>query len=498
MVSPSLRRARLRRSLLALLAVALAPVLLAQARAQAHDTRLEVGIAGHLVVGAWNPVRLIANDVPPGSVLIVTLDQGSLRAGAIPAVLSVPVSGGGGVSVVEERLYVPAFNNITWSLSTAARVIGSGSLPGREQDSRPLDIVVSRQPGRYASSFASEARVIDLNAAELPLQPAAYDGVRSVLIDGSGTAPRLEAIAAAATGGALVVLHGDLPSSHDELRLLADGSMTRLGAGAVMTTGGAPVDAVAVIEAFSPLDRTALVESLTAEPLVMPPAPAPQALVLAVAAAFGLVVIALMRLFSTPGVVSAVLLAALMSFAGWRALRPAAAELVGSRTLALAGGELALTLETREYFSLPATVIHVPGGARPLRAQPYRLDRAGMHVALPRWRSLIVVMPADVAAFPLRLQSGALSNSGAFAMNDVIIIGLGPQGSLQPGATRALGMAEQGLPPALYAGLTASLPRGSLVASSGCPDACTVWLAPSLVDVMLLDPEPAAGPEESL
>lgn len=455
-------------------------------------------MASQVVVDAWNPVRLIANDVPPGSVLTVTIDQGSLRSGPIPATLTLPVSGGGGVSVVEERLYVPAFQSISWSLANDQRVISSGSLAGREQDSRPLDLIVSREPGRYASAFAGEARVIDLTASQLPLTADAYDGVRSVIIDGSGTAPRLEAVAAAAAGGAIVVLHGQLPGSHAELELLKDGPLSRLGAGAVAATSGAPVDAVAAVESFSTLDRAGFLDALTAAPLIEPPSPAPQALVLAVAAAFGLIVIALLRLFSAPGLVSAVMLAALLSFAGWRALRPSESELVGNRTLAIAGGPLALSVEAREYFTLPATVVDVPDGARPLLPRAYTLDRSGMHVALARWRSLVVTLPPAVSDSPLRYAEERLGNIGDATLSDVIVIGVGPQGELAAGATARLEMAEQGPLPALYEGLAGSLPKGSLLATSGCPEACTVWMAPALIDLVSVEPVPASTPAESL
>src|SRR5690606_15064074 len=109
---------RLRRAVLALLVAACFA-----GPAYAQGDRLELGIAGQVVVDAWNPLRLVASDVPPGSVLTMTIDQGSLRSGPIPAVLTLPVSGGGGVSVVEERIFVPAFQSIAWSLASEARII---------------------------------------------------------------------------------------------------------------------------------------------------------------------------------------------------------------------------------------------------------------------------------------------------------------------------------------------------------------------------------------
>src|SRR5690606_36919383 len=112
------------------------------------------------------------------------------------------------------------FRTLTWSLTTADRVLGSGSLGAREQDQRPLDLLLSADPGRYRAEFGETARLVDVAAADLPQRVSAFDGVRSLVIDGSVAAPRLEAVAAAASGGAVVVLHGTLPSSHQDLLLL--------------------------------------------------------------------------------------------------------------------------------------------------------------------------------------------------------------------------------------------------------------------------------------
>src|SRR5690606_37935340 len=114
-----------------------------------------------------------------------------------------------------------AFTSISWSLRAPEAVLASGSVTGRDQDTRPLDLVISREPGRYLAAFGTGTRVIDVAAAALPIEVAAYDRVRTQIIDGTTTAPRLEAVAAAAAAGAVVVLHGELPPSHRELRLLA-------------------------------------------------------------------------------------------------------------------------------------------------------------------------------------------------------------------------------------------------------------------------------------
>src|SRR5690606_40646047 len=98
-VKPGLRAGPRR---LALALAVLAALSLAQAQARVD---LEIGVGGNVVVGAWNPLRVVARDVPLGSRLEVTFDQGTLRSGAVPFRLELPVSGGPGLAAVEPSVY---------------------------------------------------------------------------------------------------------------------------------------------------------------------------------------------------------------------------------------------------------------------------------------------------------------------------------------------------------------------------------------------------------
>jgi hypothetical protein len=371
-------------------------------------------------------------------------------------------------------------------------VLASGTLTGRDQDTRPLDLVISREPGRYLSAFGSGTRVIDVAAAALPIEVAAYDGVRTLIIDGTTTAPRLEAVAAAAAAGAVVVLHGALPPSHRELGLLVTGSdqsdaltQSRLGAGVVLTTEGAHSDAVAAALGSPTVDRAALVTAMSAQPLVERPEGPTQTLVLVAAGLFSLLALIMVRWFAAPGVVGATVLALLLSFVAWRAFRPVEAQLTGVARLALVGGELAAMTELREVLTLPAAVIDAPPSARPLLPQPYSLDAAGTHFAVARWRAVTVVLAPTVATSSLHLRGVELANTGTSVLHDVNVIGLGPQPDLAPGASSAIAATEDGPLHPLYARLVPHLAIGSVVALSDCDRGCTVWVAPSLVEELV-------------
>lgn len=472
-----------RARLLALLLLA-SYALAGAARAQA-SVELELGIGGNVVVGAWNPLRLVARDVPLGSRVEVTFDLGSLRAGAVPFHLSLPVSGGPGLSVVEHPVYVAPFQSLTWALVRDDRVVASGGIPGRDQDPRPLDVVLSRRSNDYASALGHEARVVDVSAAQLPLSPEAYDGVRSVIVDGTAAAPRLEALAVAAAAGALVVVDGSMPPSHAELDLLTVDGQRRLGAGAVVALGGAPADAAQAVRTFAASGPATgqLLSAAGSTPLVDPPAPLRQQLVVAVAVVFSAFAVVVTGVFGAPGLLSAMLLAGLLSAAAWLYARPTAPQVVGVRTVAVAGGDLALATRLEEHYTLPVSRLALTGSARPLTARSYRVDERGLTLDLGSWRSVVIVRVPELVDSPLVYEGDRLVNRGSAALHDVLVVGLGPQGPLPPGTGLVPTPGEDAVAHVAYAALLPLLSPGTVVALSSCDSGCTVWLAPELVDV---------------
>lgn len=470
------------RSVPRLAAVLIAAVLAVLGTAAAQSqVQMELGIGGNVVVGAWNPLRVVARDLPIGSRLEVTFDHGSLREGQIPFVLSLPVSGGSGLSVVERTVYVAPFHSVSWAIVGQDAVVASGSIPGRDQDETPLDVVLSRRSGAFAAALPDDARVVDVGAAQLPLDVAAYDGVRSVIVDGSTVAPRLAALAAAASAGALVVLNGPLPQSHAELQLLLNSRGGLLGAGSVVANDGSPADVAQLVTPSGTLARRALVETAAATPLVTPPAQLRQQLVIVVAIVFSVVAVLLTRAFGGPGLVSTALLAALLSLAAWQVARPPAPQVVGTRTVALVGGELALATTLEEHYTLPATELNLAAQARPLDVRPYRVDESGLHMSLGGWRSVVLAGAPAVVDAPLVFQDGSLLNRGDATLREVLIVGMGPQGDLAPGASVQPRSLEDGPAPEAYARLLTDLAPGTVVALSGCDAGCTVWLAPGIL-----------------
>ncbi len=471
---------------LALLWALLAP---GAALAQGQVARFTLGVAGQPVAEAWNQLRLELRDAPPAT-LTLQIDQGTLRSGEVPLTITHAVRGGAGISIFERTIFLPRFARLTWRLATTDRVLASGSLPGREVDTRPLDLLLSGAPGAYRSAYEGAvgpgARLVDVAATDLPTEPAAYDGVRSLLIDGTAAAPRLEAVAAAAAGGAVVVLRGPLPSSHSDLLLLLGGAeATRLGAGAVLHV---EADAQAAVEAMAALQmpgREALLAALLAEPLVRPDAPVRQLQVALVLAAYALATLLLLRWAGTPGLVAALALAGTLSLVGWRLLRPAAPQLEGQLTLALAGDGLALESGASELLTMPRATLNLSGHRRPLRPTPYLVDDGGTHVQLERWRAVMFEAAPTLSESPLVFTGASVGNVGRQPVFDLTVVGTGPVGDLPPGAATPT-PTESGAWPR-YEALIPLLPDGAVVGRSACDATCTVWV--------LFPPLHTPGPE---
>jgi len=436
---------------------------------------VEFGLGGHLVAGAWNPLRVTVRDVGP-SVLELRIDEGSLLTGPRLVRYRASLPGGSGVTVFDDDLYVPTFRNLSWTLTSGATVLASASLGVGDSDARPLEVLLSSAPGNWRAAYAADARLVDIAASDLPARVAAYDGVASILLDGSAAAPRPEAIAAAAAGGAQVLLAGALPASQAGLGSLAGDGRRRLGAGEVARVAADSAAVRAAREGWRAPERVALIQALAADPLLAAPPGVGQPVVLSMAAAFVLIVLLGLRFGRAPGLAAALVLAALVPLAGWRLLRPPEPVLSGSHSVQLGGGALALTLDVEDRLTLPAGIVTVPTAGHPLTSRPYDVRDGVTEIALSRWHGVSVVLRPVLEPAELRFEGERLRNDGREALTDVVVLGLGRQPDLAPGASEALRRGEEGGLPPLLARLAPLLPPGTALASG--PSTVVIALPP--------------------
>lgn len=445
------------------------------AAAQSGSATVELGLGGQLVAGAWNPLQVTVRDAA-ASTLRVRIDEGSLLEGPRIVRYSASVPGGSGITVFDDVLYVPPFRTLSWTLVSDAGVLASGSLGSGASDPRPLQLVLSSSPGRWRSAFGVDARLVDVPASGLPERAAAYDGVDTLLLDGSAAAPRAEAIAAAAAGGAQVLLAGTLPASQAGLERLAGSGAARVGAGLVVRLPADPARVARARAAWTAQDRRLLVAALASRRLLEPPRSAGQPLVLALAAAYVLVALLALRFGGAPGLAAGLVLALLVSVAGWRLLRPPEAVLSASSSVLLGGGELALDLRVDERLTLPAGVVTLPVAGRPLSPVPYAVRDGVTRVELPRWQSLSLAERPTLRAASLRYRGARLVNAGAAPLHPIYVLGLGRQADLAPGASLTPAPGEDGPLPPLLASLARRLPVGTALAEAPASPR-TVWVA---------------------
>lgn len=445
----------LRFALVALLVIPLAA-------AQRDEVLLELGFSGEVVAGRWNPLRLTTRDTPPAE-LVLSFDQSSFAEPEVLAVYRARIPGGGGVAVFEDDVFVPEWRQLVWRLVSADRVLASGSLGRARRDARPVILLLSANPFRWRTVFGEEARTVDLPAGSLPERLAAFDGVSTLLIDGSAPAPHLAAVAAATSAGVHIVLVEPLPSSHDPLLALAGTNPVRLGAGWLVRS-----DAVEVSNLRLPhLEPAAVAAALLSDEMHPRPQTPAQLPLTLVAGGYVLLVLLLLRFAGTPGLVTGFALAILASVSAWLYLRPPTAQTVLGRAVVTSGGELARRDEVRSLFTLPRDTLTVAGAARPYQALPYTQTLQQFEVALERWGATDLALRPTLTDAALRWRGEMLQNASGTALADVFVVGLGPQPDLAAGAELTPQIAEEVELPAVYETLLDSLPVGTALGRSG-------------------------------
>jgi len=203
--------------------------------AQPARTELRLGVAGAAVAGAWNPLQVVVRDAP-GATVELRIDAGGLERGEVPQLFRAIVAPAGGVQRIDVDLPLASWRRISWRIEQDGRVLASGALGARERDDRPLDLVLSDRPSEWRDAFDDSARVIAATAADLPARAAGWDGVRTLLIDGTLAAPEVAKVVTAATAGVRAFVPATGPAGYAGLALLvADGPLL-VGAGSVEAT----------------------------------------------------------------------------------------------------------------------------------------------------------------------------------------------------------------------------------------------------------------------
>ncbi len=495
-----------------------------------------------MVADAWNPLRLTMRDAPNAE-LVIDIDQGGLREGPRLVRYRAPLPAGGGMAVFEDDIYLPPrWRSFAWAVRSGDVTLASGTFDPRVTlNPRPLQLVSADGVGRWRALFEGssnsssggsdtdnlsggsstggsstlgtdgtdgEARVIEVTGS-LPERAAAYDGVETLLLDGTAPAPRLEAVIAAAAGGVTVLLIDPLPQNFEPLRALAPEPAQRLGSGWLVRSSdgdaeaaslGTVRDTVLGNTVLDTVDVSALTSALLTPDLLEAPQGAPTRPLLFGLTAYLLLTFLLVRFGGTPGLLTALAVVPVASFAAWGYVRPSSEMPVRSRTLSIGAGGLAYKGEVRTFFRFSRGEVTGPPQARLLEADTlatntvaealrdvlqdaapattsgtagadvlYERTPEGLRFDLPRWSSVALLLAPRLEPARLEWQDGALVNTGTDALVDVYIVGEGLQEDAPPASAQTPRAGEENTRdlPLVYRELLPRLPEGAAIARQG-------------------------------
>ena len=436
---------------------------------------------------------------------MIEVDQGGLREGSRVVRYRAPLPAGGGMSVFEDDVYLPPrWRSLAWAVRSGEITLASGSFDPRVALSPlPLQLVSADKMGGWRALFGGDARVVEV-AGNLPERAAAYDGVETLLLDGTAAAPRPQALLAAAAGGVKVLLAGPLPQSFEPLSALAPLPAQRVGSGWLVRGGaGAEAGVEAGIEAVGAtlasldlIDAPALARALLTPDLLEPPDSAPTRPLLFGLAGYLLVTFLLIRFGGTPGLLTALAVVPLASLAAWGYARPSSASPVRSRSLSIGADGLAYAAEVRTLFRFAGGEVTGPADARLVDTDilqdvnpvsealrdvlqgvspssdvgtMYERTPEGLRFTLPRWSAAALLLAPKLEPARLSLRDDSLVNAGADTLVDVYVIGSGVQEDVPPDSTHPLraGAEDTRELPLVYRELLPRLPEGSAVARQG-------------------------------
>jgi hypothetical protein len=439
----------------------------AQGGEAAEDVVVSFGFADEIVADAWNPLRVTLRDLESAE-LVLELDVGSLRSGPRRLRYSAQLAGGQGLYTFQDDVYLPSWRSFSWLVRTPERVLSSGTVERRRVDKTPVQLVLSREVGVGNRFFAERARVVDVTAADLPERAAAYGGVSSVLVLPGDAPPTPGALVAAVTAGSRVLLVGAPGAAYADLLALAPEAGQRLGAGWL---GRAGEDRDAVQRALAAHPRLVpdrLVATLVDDALTAAPAHPRASRLLLGLAGYAAVVLALLRFGGLPGLLAAVLLAAILAALAAQ-VRPPDPLVTRSRSLNLGAGELALGINLEGLFSFPAQRARVAYAARPLpltAAEGWGVGPESFELPLEAFSSAVLAGRPTLRPAVLSWQGGSLVNGSEAALGDVFVTQSGQQLPI-PAGGRLDPTSGNLLPPDLYADLAPLLPPGSALARGG-------------------------------
>jgi hypothetical protein len=306
-------------------------------------------------------------------------------------------------------------------------------------------------------------RAVDISSGDLTTRLAAYDGVATLLLDGTAAAPSLEVISAAMVAGVNVFLLPNLPASHAAIAELA-AEYPFLGVGTLQEVTAEGLRDRLTAQLQAPW-RNAPAALISAD-LVQYPEAAPQLPLLVAVAGYLLLLLLLLRFGGIPGLLSSALLAGFAGVMAWGYLRSDTAQFDAARTLELSRGPLARVERVHSLISLPATEIRREGAAIPQQTLAYWQSNTATHFTAGRWSQSTWIERPRLATASFFWQQDRLVSAHRQPLTDVYVIGYGAQPDF-PAGTTLQPQPGEAAPSETYQALLPYLPDGTALAMYG-------------------------------
>lgn len=303
----------------------------AQQAQQGRDIQLELGFAGEMVTGHWNPLRVSLRD-QPSSELLVRMDVGNVRSGERWLEYRADLAAGSGLFIFEDDIFLPTWQSLVWRIQSKSEpkvVLATGSLSQRQRHTNKLTLVLSEGSSDYhpwlpasefptselssselpTSEFPASERVVEVTGSSLPTRVAAYHGVSKILLLSEDVAP--QSLIAAASAGVQVAVPATMRLSRlESLMPTTAAAPQRLGAGWLLALQS-PADWQAPL-ALS--DMLTLVQTSTRP---HPTLPMPVSIALLLLAGYFALLFALLEWARAIGFLTAIMLALLLTPLTW-------------------------------------------------------------------------------------------------------------------------------------------------------------------------------------
>ncbi len=433
--------------------------------AQAQEIRLDLGFNGQVVANRWNPIVLELRG-HPAITLRLQIDQGNLKDGEIPITYLAKLPPSQGFSHFEDQLYLPEWRNISWVIESSERILASGSLGRRQADPKRLTLVLSNNLASWIDLLPNQ-RVTEALSHQLPENLAAYDGVETLIMDGTVTAPSPEAIVSAVTSGTRVIFFEPLPSSYASLKRLVEQN-SRLGVGFILSVDRTTFNLNRLEE--NSMDMANLVTKLEDDTLKDYPTLANISPVLILASLFCLAILLMFRFLPNTAVSTSIVLSLIACILAWTWLKPFPSVIEQTRTLIVSGGDLAFQQSLLAIVNLPAESRRIPFASRLNKSLSHSQGPDFTELSLNRWSNLVLYKKPQLtqASFSLLPSEKGLElrNSTSFNLSRVYVIGKGWQDELAADSQILVKDGPLSPLPTRLERLSASLPTGTALAET--------------------------------